>query len=155
MPDKPAAARAKPKTTTLDAWKKNKTHPGITLPSGAVVTIQIPDLPNLVKAGQIPNELIDIAIGVVAGKKITRDDIEQQAEFYNLLASWTVVEPEVPVEAFQSGDLPFEDKEMLIAFATRQEDFDAVGHHIAGLERLKSFREARGIIRFDEDLEDD
>lgn len=140
------------KTTSLAGWKKSKRHT-ITLPSAAVVDIEVPDLPELVKTGGIPNDLVDIAIGVAAGKKVTREDILQQADFFNKLCALTVVEPKVAEEDFASGALPFEDKEMLVEIATRQRDLDAVGHHLAGLEKSKSFRTLRGIFSGDENLE--
>lgn len=143
----------KPKATTKAAWKKSKRH-YITLPSSVVVGVEIPDLPNLVKAGAIPNELIDTAIAVASGRKPTREDIEQQADFYNKLCALAVVEPEDVTEAdFASNDFPFEDKEMLVEIATRQRDLDAIGHHIGGLEKVKDFRTFRGIFGSDEGLE--
>lgn len=144
MPTQPEAQskNTDPKPASLSDWKKAKRHL-VTLPSATVVEIEIPDLPNMVAAGQIPNELIDVAVGVAAGKKPTRDDIIEQAGFYNKLAAITVVKPDVTEENFVNGDLPFEDKEMIVEFATRQRDLDAVGHHLAGLEKVASFREAR------------
>jgi hypothetical protein len=141
------------KPTSLAGWKKAKRHT-VTLPSAAVVEIELPDLPELVKTGGIPNDLVDIAIGVASGKKVSREDIVQQADFFNKLCAITVVEPKVTEEDFASGALPFEDKEMLVEFATRQRDLDAVSHHLAGLETSKSFRAARGLIGGIEDLED-
>jgi hypothetical protein len=132
------------KVTTLAAWKKNKTHT-VTLPSSTIVEIQIPDLPSLIKAGKVPNQLLDIALGATEKKKVTKEDIEQQADFYNILASLTVTTPVVTQDDFSSGALPFEDKEMLVEIATRQRDLDAVGKHIAGLDKVASFREYRNI----------
>lgn len=145
------AAQTRP--TSLAQWKKNKRHV-VTLPSSSVVEIEIPDLPELVKSGGIPNDLIDVAIGVASGKKVTKDDIIEHADFFNKLAALTVKEPKVTEEDFASGALPFEDKEMLVEFATRQRDIDAVAHHLAGLEKSKSFRQLRGLIGSYEDLED-
>lgn len=143
----------KPKVSSKKDWKARKRHYP-TLPSGVVVGIEIPDLPNLVKAGAIPNELIDTAISVASGRKPTRDDIVQQADFYNKLCALTVVEPEDVTEAdFAAGEVPFEDKEMLVEFATRQRDLDAIGHHLAGLDKVKDFRTFRGIFGSDEDVE--
>lgn len=144
-----------PKTpaVSLAAWKSSKRH-YVTLPSGAIVGVEIPDLPALVKAGQIPNDLVETAIGVASGRKVTRDDVVQQADFYNKLAALTVKDPAATEEMFASGDLPFEDKEMLVEIATRQRDLDAVGHHLAGLEKSRDFRTFRGIVGFDSTLED-
>lgn len=127
----------------LATWKKNKTH-YVTLPSSTVVGIQIPDLPTLVKTEVIPNDLVDIAIAVAEEtKKVTRDDIIKQADFYNKLCALTVVEPKVTEEDFASGDLPFEDKEMIVELATKQRDLDAIGHHIGGLEKVEDWKTFR------------
>lgn len=148
-----AQTNSRPKVSTKAQWKSAKRHYP-TLPSGVVVGVEIPDLPNLVKAGAIPNELIDTAIAVASGRKPTRDDIVQQADFYNKLCALTVVEPADITEAdFAAGEFPFEDKEMLVEFATRQRDLDAIGHHLAGLEKVKDFRNFRGIFGGDEDVE--
>jgi hypothetical protein len=142
------------KPTSLAQWKKNKTHT-ITLPSATVVEIEVPDLPGLVKTGQIPNELVDMAIKVAAGKReVTREDIVQQADFFNKLCVLTVKSPAVTEEDFASGAIPFEDKEMLVEIATRQRDLDAVGHHIAGLESVKEWRNFRGLTFGYEDIGD-
>jgi hypothetical protein len=139
-------------TVTAAQWKKLKGHT-ITLPSSAVVEIEIPDLPNLVKTGQIPNELVDVAIGVANGKKVTREDIVQQADFYNKLCAITVKQPAVTEEDFASGSVPFEDKELIVEIATRQRDLDAVGHHIGGLEKVSEWRSFRGLSYSYEDVE--
>lgn len=140
------------KVATVAQWKKAKTHT-VTLPSGVVVEIEIPDLPNLVKTGQIPNELVDVAISVANGRKVTREDVVQQADFYNKLCALTVKSPAVSEEEFASGAIPFEDKEMLVEMATRQRDLDAVGHHLAGLESVKEWRNFRGLTYGYEDVE--
>lgn len=139
------------KPTSLANWKKAKRHT-VTLPSAAVVEVELPDLPSLVKEGAIPNELVDVAIGVAQGRKVTREDVKEQATFYNKLCAITVKVPEVTEEMFASGDLPAEDKEMLVELATRQRDLDALGHHLAGLEKSKDFRNFRGIVDIDADL---
>jgi hypothetical protein len=141
------------KPVTAAQWKKAKTHT-ITLPSASVVEIEIPDLPALVKAGQIPNELVDMAIKVAQGKKeVTREDIVQQADFYNKLCAISVKSPVVSEEDFANGGIPFEDKEMIVELATRQRDIDAVGHHIAGLESVKEWRNFRGLTFGYEDMD--
>jgi len=141
----PTALDSPAKPTSLAQWKKNKTHT-ITLPSSTVVEIEVPDLPGLVKTGQIPNELVDMAIKVAAGKRdVTREDIVQQADFFNKLCVLTVKAPTVTEEDFSSGAIPFEDKEMIVEIATRQRDLDAVGHHLAGLESVKEWRSFRGL----------
>jgi hypothetical protein len=129
--------------STLAQWKKNKSH-SVTLPSSSVVEIEIPDLPELIKSGVIPNELVDIAIGLAKGdREVTKEDIEKQADFYNKLVSIAVKSPEIKEEDVKS--IPFEDKEMIVEFATRQRDLDVLGHHYAGLDKVEDFRTFRGL----------
>jgi hypothetical protein len=138
---------------TLDAWTKAKRHT-ITRPSGTKVEVEIPDLPALVKTGTIPNELVDVAIGVVQGKQeITREDIVKQADFYNKLVAMTVISPSITEEQVTAGAIPFEDKELIVEIATRQRDIDAIGHHISGLERVKEWRTFRGVDHVYESVE--
>lgn len=134
--------------TTLDAWSKNKEHV-MTLPSGSKVKIVCPDLPNLIRTGQIPNALINVAIGVANGKKVTAEDIQEQAQFYNELTAMAVVEPQITTDQVAAGMIPTEDKEMIVELAIRQRDFDAVGHHIGGLETNADFRNFRGLLPLD------
>lgn len=130
---------------TIGNWKKNKTH-YVTLPSSTVVGIQIPDLPHLVKTEVIPNDLVDTAIAVAEkSKKVTREDIVKQSDFYDKLAAITVVEPKVTEEDFASGVLPFEDKMMIIELATKERDLDAIGGHIGGLDKVEEWRNFRAI----------
>lgn len=127
----------------LSNWKKARRHV-VTLPSGVEVAIEIPNLPQLIKAGQLSNELINAALGATTGdEKITRETIEQQADVYNKLVVLTVKDPEV-TEA-DVAELPYEDVEMIVELATRQRDIDAVGHHIGGLEKTEEFRKFRSL----------
>lgn len=141
---------ATPKTTVA-GWKKNAVHT-VTCPSGTVVAIKIPDLPGLIKAGQIPNNLLDAAIDTVSGtKKIDKEFVVEQGEFINKLVAITVVDP--VITETDAEDIPAEDKEMLAEFATRQRDYDVLGHHFAGLHTNKDFRSFRGLDPLDEDVE--
>lgn len=136
--------------TTLSKWKKSRVHE-VTLPSGFQVKIIIPNLPQLIKAGQLSNELINAALGATQGdEKITRETIEQQADVYNKLVSITVKEPTVTEE--DVAELPYEDVEMIVELATRQRDIDAVGHHIGGLEKIEEFRKFRSLGFSSEDI---
>lgn len=135
------------KPTTLAAWKKNAVHP-VTLASGTEVEIKIPNLPELVSAGEFPNHLVDTAIAVATGEtKVTSEEVKAQAEFYRELVSRTVVTPALTPEDVR--ELPFEDIELLSAIATRQRDVDALGHHIAGLDSNADWRKFRGIEYID------
>jgi hypothetical protein len=135
-----------------DGWKRAKQHK-VTLPSGAVVKIELPDLARMIKGGQVPNELLDVATRVGAGSANAADDtpekkrelLGQAAEFNAFLVEQTVVEPSVTKEEVLADDLPAEDVDLLVQFALRKTDFDAVGKHLGGLETVDSFRRFRGL----------
>jgi hypothetical protein len=112
------------------------------------VDIKVPNLPELVSAGEFPNHLVDTAIAVASGDtKVTAEEIKSQAEFYRHLVSKTVVTPTLTPE--EAAEIPFEDIELLSAIATRQRDVDALGHHIAGLDKSEDWRKFRGIDYLD------
>lgn len=135
------------KARSKEAWKAAKRHE-IILPSGTEVAIEIPNLPKLIKAGQIPNNLLDAAIGAQSGElQITADLIKEQWDFYTYLVARTVVDP--VLEEADVSDIPYEDVEMLVEIATRNRDMDAVGRHLAGLDKQESFRKFRGLDRSD------
>lgn len=137
----------KKSTTTLAGWKKNANHT-VTLASGTEVEIKVPNLPELVAAGEFPNHLVDVAIGVASGKtEVSTEEVKAQAEFYRELVSRTVINPSLTPEDVR--DIPFEDVELLAAIATRQRDVDALGHHIAGLDQNADWRKFRGVEYID------
>ena len=140
-----------PKAASLAAWKKAKTHL-VTLHSGVQVEIQIPDLPRLIEAGDIPNDLVETAITSIKGDTpIDRDYIAQNAEFVDRLVVATVVNPKLTLEDARA--IPTAFKELIAELATRRRDLDAIGHHIGGLHKSADFRSFRNIVSFDEDLE--
>lgn len=148
MPRTPAV----PKPTTA-GWKGKRQHK-ITLPSGFEVEVVVPNLPQLVKTGQLPNDLVSQALGVVEAGKLTAEAIAEQADFYAKLVVQTVKSPPLQEEDITGEDpIPFEDVEMLVEIATRQRDLDALGHHIGGLHTSKEWREFRGLGSLDEDVE--
>lgn len=131
------------KPTTTAGWKKSKVH-AVTLPSSAVVELEIPNMPVLIKTGQIPNNLVDIAVKAARGTlEIDRDLMEQQAEFAAKIVALSCKNPVVKEEEVQ--DLPFEDVEMIVEIATRQRDLDALGHHVGGLHTQADFRAFRNL----------
>ncbi len=134
--------------TTLAGWKKAALHYPL-LPSGSRVGIKIPDLPRLIETGAIPQHLLEAALGVVnaENEKPTKELIVQQREFTDTLVQLTVVEPKLSPADME--DVPFEDKEMIVAFATRQRDLDAEGEHLAGLTTSEKFRKFRQLGEFD------
>lgn len=144
-----------PKPVSVSAWKKAAVHYPL-MPSGVRIGIRIPDLPALIEAGQIPQNLLDAALGLAAGNEDltpTKDLIVQQREFTDLLVQITVVEPKLTDADVK--DVPFEDKELLVALATRRRDLDAEGEHIAGLSTSEKFRRFRRLAEFSPSLADD
>ena len=140
------------KAVTAAAWKKAAQHYPL-CPSGARVGIKIPNLPRLIEAGDVPQHLLDTAIGVAGGDDVTPsiDLIKKQREFTDMLVLMTVVEPKL-TEA-DLPELPMEDMEFIVSVATRQRDLDAEGEHIAGLTSSEKFRRFRGLGEFDPTLE--
>lgn len=143
--------RGPDRVTSKDAWAKRGVHEGVTLPSGAVVDIKLPNLPLLIKSGTLPNPLLAQALESRKQTEIDREWIERNWEFTIFIVPRTVVSPEVTEDDVASGDLPVEDLEQIVAFASRTTDMDAVGRHIGGLDTVKSFRDARGIFTLDPD----
>lgn len=140
-------------------WKKNRVHEGVTLPSGTVVDITLPNLAQLIKGGQIPNELLEVATKIGLGQMkpdedVSTDVINQVSDFHAFLVSQTVVKPTVTQEEVSNGEIPAEDVSVLVQFAMRERDTDVVGHHLAGLETVESFRRFRGLDSSVEDLLD-
>lgn len=134
------------KPVTLAAWKKKATHT-VVLNSGATVTIKIPDLPALVESGTLPQHLLEAAIGAQSGvEEIDVDYVKKEYEFSNFIVKQTVVEP--ALTDADIDDIPAEDKELLVQFATRRREFDAVGNHIAGLDNVAKFRQLHSIGEF-------
>ncbi|CAB4183196.1 hypothetical protein UFOVP1328_37 [uncultured Caudovirales phage] len=143
--------------TTKTSWKKAGIHEGVTLPSGTVVSIRLPNLSLMMKTGQIPNTLVEAAVKMQsleasASPEITQEMIEQQWDYSSFLVAATVVEPAITQD--EVAEIPTEDVEMLVEFATRQRDMDAAYRHIGGLDKLDSFRRFRGVDDSYEDLED-
>lgn len=131
---------------TKNQWVKQGVHEDVTLPSGAKVTIKLPNVSELIKSGQLPNDLIKVATEYVAKGATAElpDDLNDKvAEYNRFLVALTVHEPKITPDDVPS--LPAEDLDMIVSFANRQIDIDAVGHHLAGLEAVDSFREFRGL----------
>lgn len=150
--EKPVDPTRFPETKSAEAWKRKATHDGVTLPSGAVVSIKLPSLEQLVKNNTIPNPLIEAALSHKDADKIDAKMLRETWEYTRFIVPLTVVSPEITEDDVE--DLPKEDLQLIAHLAGRQTDTDAVGHQLGGLETLKSFRDLRGIIRLDEALGD-
>lgn len=145
-----------PKPSSLAGWKKVSVHT-VTLPSSAVVQIKIPDLPALMAAGQIPQTLLEAALAAAGAdpepnKKPTQEDLQREKQFRDVLVQITVVEPKLSDSDIEL--IPAQDKAMIVEFALRQRDFDAVGDHIGGLTKSEKFRRFHRLDSFDSFLED-
>jgi hypothetical protein len=144
------------KVEGIDDWGKIGEHE-VLCPSGAKVTIRIPDLAAVIESGELPQHLLDAALGVAAkitkGKQQepTKELIAKEREFTDFLVALTVIKPDLTPD--QARRVPYEDKEMIVAIATRQRDMDAGYNHIAGLDRSEKFRRFRRIGEFDPALE--
>lgn len=140
------------KAVTTNAWKKAALHYPL-CPSGVRVGIKVPDLPALIEAGEIPQHLLDAAIGAAQGqqRQVSKDDIVREREFTDKLVQITVVEPSLSDADLR--EVPFEDKEFIVQIATRQRDLDAEGEHIGGLTNSEKFRRFRGLNEFSSTVE--
>lgn len=148
-----------PKPGNKSAWKKAGVHT-VTLPSGFVAEIRIPNLAQMAKAGELDNDLLQYAIPGNRADETEEKTPEQKkenlaklADFHAWLVSQTLVAPELtPEEVIPT--VPTPDLEVLVELASRRRDMDATGHHIGGLEASAVFRKFRGIDGGDEDILD-
>lgn len=139
---------------TVQQWSKAGVH-DVTLNTGFKAKIRIPNLPALIKSGDIPNELVEVSVKAAQGTlAIDEDLLTKQDDFARKLVPLMMVEPKVTEEDVAKGLVPYEDIELLMELATRQRDVDAVGKHLGGLDTVKSFRELRGLPDVESDLED-
>lgn len=135
-----------PKTSSaLTRWKRKGQAQEVTLPSGEKVKIKPPDVPEMLREGQVPNELIasvreaqdDTAPGGFDPEKI-----KEATDYMRWLVSVTVTEPKLAPE--DVPELPVLDRDMILEFALRQRDTDAIGHQLYGMEKVADWRRFRG-----------
>ncbi len=150
---------AAPKPGNKSAWKKAGVHT-VTLPSGFVAEIRIPNLAQMAKAGELDNDLLQYAIpGKPADEaeektpEQKKENLAKLADFHAWLVSQTLVTPELTPEEV-IATVPTPDLEVLVELASRRRDMDVTGHHIGGLEASADFRKFRGIDGGDEDILD-
>ncbi len=132
------ATAEKPSSKT--AWASAKRHV-ITLPSSTKVAIELPNLGELMKAGELPNDLIEAATAKLTNQEVDGELVKQLTELNRHIVALTVKEPEIKLEDVPT--LPSEDLDMIVQFANRERDVDAVGHHIGGLETTAEWRRFR------------
>lgn len=136
------------------AWKNRALHT-ITLPSGQVVRIRIPNLTLLIKNDVLPERLRQVAVQEAlnpggplvqpgqAGEAVTVDTetVKQLYDLYEFLVVEMLVDPEIT--AGDLPDLPQLDLDMLTQIAIRERDVDAAGIRL-GIEpvsRWEVFRQ--------------
>lgn len=141
---------------TLEEWSEAAIHT-ITLFSGKVVKIRIPDLPTLMLADLVPQELRGTAIDVlnrevnqsqqiaaalrgapVEVPPIDYDSFVGMTRLKYFLAAGMVVEPKVTEQNFIDGKIPPNDASLLGAIAIRERDTDALGVRL-GVAELSAF----------------
>ena len=113
----------------LDAWKKKATS-DITLPSGQVVTIRLPNLRDCIIAGDIPLPVmsrIEEATKANNGKgpNLSPDELRHLAEFETQVVRATVVAIEGEAVELTTEDvkaLPGQDRDELYAYAVRNKN---------------------------------
>lgn len=138
--------------TTVDEWAAAGGHE-VLCPSGVRVTIKVPDLAALIESGELPQNLLDAALATASkvskgqDQEPSKDLIAKERQFTDFLVSITVVKPSLTVE--QASKVPFEDKEMIVAIATRQRDTDAEYQQIGGLSASENWRRFRRVGEFD------
>ncbi len=136
---------AAPKTSqAVSRWKKLGEPQEITLPSGTKVKIKIPDVPEMLRAGEVPNELIaqvNEARDDVAPGGFDMEKVKEATDYMRWLISATVKDPVITPD--DVPELPVLDRDMILEFALRQRDKDVVGHQLYGMEKVAAFRQFR------------
>lgn len=140
-------------TDSKTAWKqRNDAGPHTAVfPSGATLTFIIPDDSALLRAGRLRDELRTTAIlcaGHPGGAEGYMGDlvthamldaereqrvvqtIEQGLEIQSELVAEMLVSPKVTAAEVASGEFPSMDIRMLVEFAERRRDTDAVGNRL-------------------------
>jgi hypothetical protein len=136
--------RGPEKVKTADALKARAIHRDVVLPSGAIVDVRIPNLPQMVKSGKIPNELVDAAIKHQTAEAITREILEETWDFTRFIVPRTLVTPEITEDDVEGMDAL--DIELLVNMASRRADTDAVGRQLGGLDTQEKFRNFRDVL---------
>lgn len=128
----------------LNKWKQKKTG-DITLPSGVNVKIEIPDLPEMLREGTVPNELVKFAVEAEKGlqgdaieDEFNLEKVKEATDFMRWVVSVTVKEPVLTPE--DVPELPALDTDMILEFAMRRRQVDAVGHQLFGMETIDKWR---------------
>lgn len=96
----------------------------VELPSGNVPLLRKPQLLAMMKLGQIPNPLLELAVAAVNGGAST--DFAKTAEFIDFLVSAAFVEPRVVLEGepgegeLSIGEITDQDKTFVVNWTQRE-----------------------------------
>lgn len=121
--------------------KARAIHRGVTLPSGAIVSVRLPNLSQMIKSGALPNDLVEAALKTQNTDQVTREMIEENWDYTEFILPKILVDPEITAEDVK--DLDVLDVELLSNLAARRTDTDAIGRQLGGLDTQESFREFR------------
>jgi hypothetical protein len=128
-----------PEIISKSGWGELALHT-ITLPSGAVVKIRIPDLSLLLASELVPGRLKEIALvslaeqirdvraavlGEQADPMLRAEQVAELAGLSRWLVTQTVHEPKVSEAEIEAGVMPNEDFIMLTQIASRERFTDA------------------------------
>lgn len=152
-------SQTSPAPPTKEAWKEKGVHT-VTLPTGFVAKIRIPNLAKMAQAGELDNELLQYAVPSLPENpdeeptpEQKKENLTKLADFHQWLVSKTLVEPALTPEEVKDT-VPTPDLEVLVELASRRRDMDVEGHHIGGLEVSAKWRKFRNIDDGDEDILD-
>jgi hypothetical protein len=146
---------APPKTpSAVSRWKKLGKPQEVTLHSGMRIKIKVPDVPEMLRAGEVPNELIaavNEARDDVSPSGFDMEKVKDATDYMRWLVSVTVVEIDegdgnfvaANLEPDDVPSLPVHDRDMILEFALRQRDRDAVGHQLYGMEKVSAWARFR------------
>jgi hypothetical protein len=95
--------------TAPSEWKRDNLPQAHTLPSGNIAVLRRPSLMEMLRHGEIPNPLLDVALEVAQGQPLT--DYKQAAEFLSVMVANAFVEPRMTTE-----DEPIAEGEIAISW---------------------------------------
>lgn len=109
----------------------------VKLPSGIVVSLKKPNLSQLIVTGDIPSDLMSLALGKEALDDLSPEGIKKGLKLIDLLVKHSIVSPKVV-------DKDAGDDEILIADLSEEDKSFIVGDAQKEVGNLKSFRSQQG-----------
>jgi hypothetical protein len=137
----------------LNKWKGAKRH-AVMLPSGTEVQIELPDLVQMIAAGEVPNALMEAASKqskAQADESFNPETFKTDADYVRFILARTVKDP--ALEPADVDEIPYEDKQTLMEYVNRVRDTDLLGRQMGGLHTNAEFRKFRGLESRDSDSE--